>query len=66
MKCADCGAEVEQTRDSKHWGERRDPPGGKGWDMCCRVVYDPADHTRILAADYHYVEGETQRTFRAP
>jgi hypothetical protein len=33
--------------------------------MCCRIEYDPDRPGRIIAADYHYVEGETQRHFRA-
>ena len=73
MRCADCGAEVEQVprtvgTEEPRWGRRTDPrPGltkGKGWDMCCR--WEPGDkpHT-VKSADYHYVEGETQRHFVA-
>jgi len=63
--CAGCGAEVEHTRHG--WGRKRDlGEEGTAWDYCCRVLYDTSgDEYRVLNADYHYVDGETQRHFQA-
>jgi hypothetical protein len=59
--CADCGKTVEKVRNIPGWGHRV----GQGHDFCCRVVDHPTKAGKIVSADYHYVEGETQRHFRA-
>jgi hypothetical protein len=58
VRCADCGVEVERVVNGR-WGhpEGANPAGGR-WSMCCRVV---AEGHRLVSADYHYVQGETQR-----
>jgi len=70
--CADCGAEVElratTSTDDNMWGRRIDPPrtgASASWDFCCRWEPGPERGT-MASADYHYVQGETQRHFRAP
>lgn len=70
MKCADCGAEVEAkhtTGDGETmWGHRVPTADShEVWEFTCRWEPGPERGT-IASADYHYVEGETQRTFRAP
>ena len=71
--CADCGVEVEAkhtTGDGETmWGHRVTPllptDSHDAWDFCCR--WEPGEERgTIKSADYHYVEGETQRHFRAP
>jgi len=58
--CQDCGVIVELMRNG-HWGERiRESQ----WSGTCRSRLSP-DRTRMISADYHYVKGEQQRTFRA-
>jgi hypothetical protein len=66
MKCADCGAEVEQKRGK--WANRI-TEGWTGWSFCCRTATrwdDDKDAAVLESADYHYVEGEVQRHFVEP
>lgn len=61
--CMGCGAIVVERRrrsddGSIRWG-RVKAPGV--WDMCCRSEIEDG---QLVSADYHYVTGETQRTFR--
>ena len=58
--CQDCGVIVERMSNG-HWGQ---PKGPSTWSGVCRVTLS-TDRTRMLAADYHYVKGEQQRTFKA-
>lgn len=65
-KCADCGADVEARHTTASgetmWGRKVGPTT---WDFCCR--WEPgAEPGTLASADYHYVEGEEQRRFRAP
>ena len=58
-RCADCHAEVWQLRNG-HWATRNADNTGS---FTCRMTIEG---DRLVAADYHYVAGETQRHFRAP
>ena len=65
--CADCGAVIEQGRDTTdgqpRWAERlhrADDGFPPAWSYTCRMV---REGTKVLRADYHYVEGEVQRHF---
>lgn len=66
MKCAGCGREVVRGRDGK-WGEivRGTAEDPRTIDYVCDWMPGPEPGT-VAWADYHYVEGEEQRRFRAP
>lgn len=62
--CADCGLPVEWYPPRDRWASKIADNGTiDAWSFTCRI-------TRLdgilVAADYHYVDGETQRHFRAP
>jgi hypothetical protein len=59
--CADCGRPVTWLTRYNAWAEPTEY--GVGWSTTCRRVIEGR---RALSADYHYVDGETQRHFRAP
>jgi hypothetical protein len=62
--CADCGAPIEKVRLG--WGKRlvNDDHERSGFNFCCRVQYElSGERPRLISADYHYVDGETQRHF---
>ena len=61
VRCADCGVEVERSPQGR-WAELREGFGLRVWRVTCRKVMDD---DRLVSADYHYVEGETQRHFEA-
>ena len=59
--CADCGAEVVERRG--RWADQRTEDGHA---FVCRyqvIINDNGDPV-LLSADYHHVEGESQRLFR--
>lgn len=58
MRCADCGRWIEKRRRGK-WAA---PRNGGGYSYACRTVVREGV---IVAADYHYVVGETQQHFPA-
>lgn len=64
--CADCGAVVvmrgRRTDGGIRWGRAKSPGV---YDMTCRSEID-RDQGVLVSADYHYVRGEVQRTFRRP
>lgn len=65
--CADCGAVVVlrgyRTDDgTARWGRPKHPGV---FDMTCRSEID-REAGVLISADYHYVRGEVQRTFRRP
>jgi hypothetical protein len=61
VRCADCGAKVERSPNG-HWAERRQGFGLIVWSVSCRKVQEETDDGyRLVSADYHYVQGETQR-----
>lgn len=69
-RCADCGAHIEPVPGMERgWGEPathvQGPSIRRGWDLCCRITYDPTNTSRIVSADFHHVAGETQRHYRA-
>ena len=47
---------MERQRTNGWWASRR----GTGWSYTCREVIEGG---HLTMADYHYVEGETQRHF---
>jgi hypothetical protein len=57
-RCADCGREIVDIRG--RWAHR---VRGEIYDTTCRMTMED---DMLLAADYHHVHGEPQRTFRAP
>ena len=62
--CADCGAIVilrgRRSDGSLRWGTPKHPGV---YDMTCRRQIDDKEGV-LVSADYHYVRGEVQRTFR--
>lgn len=56
MRCADCGVEVELRLGG--WATAGADGPLRVWGMTCR---DVIEGNRLVSADYHYVEGETQR-----
>lgn len=59
--CADCGAEIEPRRDhAEGWVDCN------GLTVCRSVIIDFNGTPRLQSADYHYVEGETQRHWKVP
>lgn len=61
-RCADCGREITRRRNG--WAHIR-PDGME--DYACRWDLDQTDDEFVVnSIDYHYVEGEEQRTFRRP
>jgi hypothetical protein len=61
--CADCGRPVAWMKHYDTWAEPIECEGRVGWSATCR---HKIEGDRLLSADYHYVDGETQRYFRAP
>lgn len=59
-RCADCGRKVERGRNG-HWGARRTEP--PSLVFVCRSTIEGGV---LVAADYHYIEGEEQRHFGRP
>lgn len=57
--CADCGVTLVFDKIVGHWGQRK----GKGTEFYCHITKDSDD--RIVAIDYHHIEGEEQRHFVA-
>jgi hypothetical protein len=56
MRCADCGVEVEARIGG--WATAGTVGSTRVWGMTCR---DVIEGDRLVSADYHYVQGETQR-----
>lgn len=67
-RCADCGRIVSLYRG--RWADRepRDRAYQNAYHFTCREhISEKPDGTLYLeAADYHYVEGETQRRWEPP
>lgn len=57
MRCADCGLTVERGRN-RRWGAPM--RGTYVLSYACRTVVEDG---RLVRADYHYVEGETQQHY---
>jgi hypothetical protein len=56
--CADCGKELVRSRSTEYHGTRHFDADGHG---VCRTEQRDG---RLVAADYHYVEGEEQTRWR--
>jgi hypothetical protein len=66
VRCADCGVKVERSPNG-HWAERKQGFGLIVWSVSCRKVQEETDDGyRLVSADYHYVQGETQRHWPEP
>jgi hypothetical protein len=60
--CADCGQPVEWYPPKDRWASKIAERGNTdAWSFTCRI--ERLDGF-LLAADYHYVDGETQQHFR--